>query len=229
MTKKEYAAIEAYMLSQMKDSTHDKYHIYRVLNAACDISNHVDLAVDMDVLIAACLLHDIGRPKQAADPKLCHAKVGSEMAYEFLLFQKWELQKVLHVKDCIATHRFRRNNLPQSIEAKILFDADKLDICGAMGIARTLTYSGQFLYPIYVLDENSNVITKREGDHTPSFFQEYNYKLNIYNSFFTEYAKEVASKRKQAATDFYNSLLSEITFNYEHGIKHCAAVLNEEK
>lgn len=45
-------------------------------------------------------------------------------------------------KQCIKTHRYRTNNPPESLEAKILFDADKLDAAGAIGIARTLLYKG---------------------------------------------------------------------------------------
>ena len=51
MFKKEYIAIETYMLSQTKDSAHDRHHVYRVLNSALDIANHIDTK-DIDVLIA---------------------------------------------------------------------------------------------------------------------------------------------------------------------------------
>lgn len=78
------------------------------------------------------LLHDIGRKEQFENPELCHAIAGSEK-----------------VKHCIKTHRYRKNNLPESLEAKILFDADKLDVTGAMGIARTLIYKGIVSEPIY--------------------------------------------------------------------------------
>ena len=70
-----------YMESFAKDSAHDKEHIYRVLNHALVLSKDYD--VNMDILVAARLLHDIGRPAQFADPKRCHAQVGCEMAYNF--------------------------------------------------------------------------------------------------------------------------------------------------
>lgn len=47
------------------------------------------------------------------------------------------------------THRFRKNRPPESPEAKILFDADKLDVTGAMGVARTLVYQGTMAQPLY--------------------------------------------------------------------------------
>jgi len=215
MEKEKYMAIEAFMLNQAKDSAHDKHHIYRVLNAAVDIAKYEN-SVDMDILITACLLHDIGRSAQAENPKLCHAKVGAEMAYAFLLEQGWQQEKALHVRDCVSSHRYRGDNLPASIEAKILFDADKLDVSGAVGIARTLIYAGQVCCPLYITGEDGNIVVDR-GD---SFFREYNYKLkNIYDSFYTARAKEIASTRKKVVEDFYNGLLAEVTENYKNGFK----------
>ena len=82
MKREHLYEIVNYMESFAKDSAHDKEHIYRVLNHALILAKNYD--VNMDILVAACLLHDIGRPAQFADPKQCHAKVGSNMAYDFL-------------------------------------------------------------------------------------------------------------------------------------------------
>ena len=218
MLKKENDEIEAYMLNQMQDSAHDRHHVYRVLNSAFDIANH-EGTIDIDVLMAACFLHDIGREKQFSNLELCHAQIGGEMAYAFLLTREWPEQKALHVKECISTHRYRGNNTPQSIEAKILFDADKLDSSGAIGIARTLIYEGQVAEPLYIIDEHGNIVIDGGGVEISSFFQEYNYKLkNVYASFFTERARTIAMKRQKTAIDFYEGLYSEIASNYENGI-----------
>lgn len=146
MDKTQFAQMEATMLEAMEDSAHDCQHVYRVLYTALDIANYENDA-DIDILIAACLLHDIGRKAQFENPSLCHAKVGSEMAYRYLLSIGWEKKDAQHVSDCINSHRYRGNHSPQTIEAKILFDADKLDAAGAMGIARTLIYQGQVAQP----------------------------------------------------------------------------------
>jgi len=220
MKKSEYKIIEDYMLNQMKDSSHDRHHVYRVLNFAMDIASF-ETACDMDVLIMACLLHDIGREQQFANVELCHAQIGGDMAYEFLssIEFEWAKQKALHVKECISTHRYRKDNKPLSIEAKILFDADKLDASGAIGIARTLIYQGQVEAPLYIMDEDGNIIIDDGGHELTSFFQEYHYKLkNIYDSFYTERAKEFAIGRKKATEDFYNQLHAEVNINYKNGI-----------
>ncbi|MCL2564626.1 MAG: HD domain-containing protein [Defluviitaleaceae bacterium] len=222
MTKSEYIVIESYMLKQMEnaDMAHDRHHIHRVLNAALDIYKHED-PVDFDVLVAACLLHDIGREKQFDDlEKHCHAKIGSEMAYGFLLSIGWSKEKAAHVKDCIASHRYRVNIQPQTIEAKILFDADKLDVTGAIGIARTLVYSMRIAEPLYIIDDDGNIVTGGGSGEVSSFFQEYNYKLSkVYTTLFTNRAKEIAQKRQKTAADFYSGLLDEIRENYESGVR----------
>lgn len=227
MTKDRYRNIESFMLKEMKDSAHDKHHIYRVLNSALDIAKHID-NVDIDVLLAACLLHDIGREKQSLNLELCHAQIGGEMAFEFLISQNWSKQKASHVKECISSHRYRGDNPPESIEAKILFDADKLDSSGAIGIARTLIYGGQIAEPLYVLTEDGKIVVDGGGSEISSFFQEYNYKLKkIYTSFYTDRANEIARKRQKIAIDFYNSLYDEVSENYERGLKYLDEVLCE--
>lgn len=78
MTKETYDLIENYMLSCMEDSAHDKEHIYRVLFNALEIAK-AENDIDYDVLITACLLHDIGRREQFDNPALCHAIDGSSL------------------------------------------------------------------------------------------------------------------------------------------------------
>ena len=205
MDKSTYDLLEQYMISQMEDSAHDKEHIYRVLYNALRIAK-LEQDVDYDVLIAACLLHDIGRKEQFENPKLCHAMIGSDKAYQFLMEHGFDRQYAEKVKHCIQTHRYRKTNLPQSIEAKILFDADKLDAAGAMGIARTLVYKGAVSEPLYSLLPDG-MVSSGENDSAPSFFQEYKYKLEkIYLNFYTEEGNE-----------FYNSLYEEVKASYEMG------------
>ncbi len=216
MKRATYLFFENYMMSCMEDSAHDKEHVYRVLCQAMEIAKH-EKNVDYDVLICACLLHDIGRKEQFENPSLCHAQVGAEKAYKFLVENGYSIDFADKVSHCILCHRFRNNNVPQSIEAKILFDADKIDVTGAMGIARTLMYKGQVSEPIYSVGEDGNVLDG-SNDVEASFLQEYKYKLEkIYDKFYTEHGTMVARKRQEAATKYYNSLLAEITDTYEQG------------
>lgn len=210
MNKQAYQLIESYMLSSTEDSAHDKEHIYRVLNNALIIAEK-EQNVDYDILITACLLHDVGRIDQMKDPSLCHAAVGSEKARAFLLEQGYPETFTETVADCIRTHRFRKNAPPQTLEARILFDADKLDVVGAMGVARTLAYQGALGAPLYTKRPDGTV-SDGTGDVPYSFFREYKFKLeNLYDRFYTEKGRELALQRRPAAEAFYNALYSEVT------------------
>jgi len=210
MDKETYEILDTYMQACMAaDTAHDKNHIYRVLYAALTIAEH-EVSVDYDCLITACLLHDIGRKEQFENPNVCHAKAGAKKAGTFLREHGFPEPFISHVSDCIRTHRFRAGQIPESIEAKILFDADKLDVTGAIGIARTLAYKGQHATPLYFCGTDGN-ISERENDNTDSFFHEYRFKLEgMYDRFYTQAGKEMAAIRKKAAADFYHSMLTEV-------------------
>ena len=221
MTNQLYQQLEDYMLSCMGDSAHDKEHIYRVLYNALEIAV-TQQSVDYDVLICACLLHDIGRKEQFENPQLCHAQVGAEKAYRYLVDHGFAEDFAAAVRHCILTHRYRNHNIPETIEAKILFDADKLDATGAIGIARTLLYKGQVSEPLYHVNEEGRVLDGAE-DSEPSFFQEYKYKLEkVYSHFYTQRGAEIARTRQQAAADYYSSLFGEVCFSYENGVQELA-------
>ena len=210
MERTTYRKLEEYMLSCMEDSAHDREHVYRVLYSALAIAEQEPTA-DTDVLVCACLLHDIGRPEQFADPTVCHARIGGEKAYRFLVKNGFSETFARHVQACITTHRFRREMPPESIEAKILFDADKLDVTGALGVARTLFYQGEVGDPLYTLRADGG-ISDGTDDTQPSFFREYKFKLEgLYDRFYTQKGAQLAKERQSAAAAYYNALLREVT------------------
>ena len=191
MIKEHLYEIVKFMESFAKDSAHDSAHIYRVLNHALILAENYE--VNMDILVAACLLHDIGRPAQFADPSKCHAKIGSQMAYQFLKGLGWSEENCRKVEHCVLTHRFRKSALPETIEAKILFDADKLDVIGALGIARTLLYEGK-----------TNAALN-------DFFAECNRKLTkLYDVFYTTQARQLATDGKELLDKFCLELRNQL-------------------
>ena len=216
MKKEIYELLENYMKSEMDDSAHDKEHVYRVLYTALQLAGS-EKGVDYDVLIAACLLHDVGRKEQFENPSLCHAEVGGDKAYAFLTANGFLSEFAERVKQCIVTHRFRKSNQPQSIEAKLLFDADKIDTVGALGIARSLQYNGSVREPLYTKNADGTV-SDGTWDTESSFFREYKFKLeNVYSRFYTKSGEQLALSRKAASEDFYKALLKECSAPYLEG------------
>ena len=213
MTKEQYKKIEKYMLENVDENAHDSYHIYRVLNNALIIANKYK-NINYEILITSCLLHDIARNKQRIDSTICHAQEGGNMAYQFLIKNNYSNEFALAVKECITTHRFRSNNEPKTIEAKILFDADKLDVIGPLGIARTLLYNGALNNPLYLMDENDKIDYGLNLASKDSFLKEYNYKLKkLYNKFYTSKAKQLSKKYKKTTSLFYNDLIKQINID----------------
>ena len=216
VTRTKLLDVEKYMQSCMTDCAHDTEHIYRVLNYALDIMEHECDEVDGELLTISCLLHDIGRTEQYANPKIDHAICGAEKAHKWLVENGYSCEFADVVKGCISTHRFRSDNPPKSIEAKILFDADKLDACGAVGIARTLLSKAKTSEPLYFLTESGD-IADATSNINPSFLYEYRFKLEkLYDRFYTKRGSQLALDRQLAAECFYGALLSELRGCYSY-------------
>ncbi len=204
MDKQIFRKIIDYVLQENDGFIHDAYHSFRVANMACYIARKRE-DVNMDILIASCLLHDIARSREMENSSVCHAKAGGEIAYSFLKECGWDEEKCSRVRDCIVSHRYSSTISPESIEAKILFDADKLDMTGAIGIARVLLYQGFLGKSIYAKDRNS-------------FLSEYQERLlKVYDSFYTDEARELANNRENITYSFYQEIIKDNSLNnYEN-------------
>ena len=136
--------IKAFAKECFSDSrgSHDWEHSRRVYNLCMHIGQ-VEGA-DMEILKIAAYLHDVGRFHQdKSKGTICHAEKGTEMATELLDKYPISPEQKANVLHCIRSHRFRGNHQPVTLEAKILFDADKLDSMGAIGIARAFQFAGE--------------------------------------------------------------------------------------
>jgi uncharacterized protein len=179
------------------DSTHDFDHVLRVYHLAERIGQAE--SADMVVLRTATLLHDIARPDQDSGRVPDHAVEGAHRAQEILDRQPPEFVEA--VAHAIETHRFRADHPPQALEAQILYDADKLDAIGAVGIARAFAYGahrGQRLWA----EPDAN-------EHTP--MKEFAVKLNkVKDSLFTETARAIARERHTFMVEFFQRMAAEV-------------------
>jgi len=115
--------------------SHDWSHVERVYKLSLKIGKK-EMA-NLKILKLAAILHDIGRKYQdEAKGEINHAEKGADLAKEILQKHGFEKEMIEKITHCIETNRFRGNKKPKSKEAKILFDADKLDAIGATGIGR---------------------------------------------------------------------------------------------
>lgn len=200
-------------------SAHNLDHVFRVYNL-CLLIAESEKNVDLDILIPASLLHDIARVEESND-KTCqidHAVLGSIIAENILKKLEYSDEQIEKIKHCIITHRFRSGNEPKTIEAKILFDADKLDVIGASGIARTFMLAGQFgqrLIPAESLNDylNSNTVEngrlKDISKHSPIVEYEVKFK-KIPDKLYTSKAKEIGRERLKFMDEYFKRLKLEI-------------------
>ncbi|MGC5324824.1 HD domain-containing protein [Brevibacillus sp. SYSU BS000544] len=180
-----------------QDPAHDWYHNLRVMGL-CERIGQAEGA-EMQVLRLAVLLHDIGRAEERRTGE-CHAEISAREAFDLLHESEYEETIIHKVQQAILAHRFRKNNPPTTLEEKILFDADKLDSIGAVGIARAFAYSGVIGQPIQSDDPDQ---------HTP--VREYERKLrHLQDRLFTETAKEIAKERHRFMELFFDQWESEI-------------------
>jgi len=191
------------------DAVHDFDHVLRVLRLAERIGRAEGAA--MPIVRAAALLHDLGREEaQAAGAD--HAKVAAARARDILVGQpESNIEAVVHA---VEAHRFRTDPQPATLEAQVLFDADKLDAIGAIGIARAFAYGGahgQRLWaPIASVDLDA---WERQGDdpdtHTP--VHEYVVKLSrIKDRLYTGTGRRIAADRHATMVAFFERLTREV-------------------
>ncbi len=180
------------------DSAHDFDHVLRVLTNAEHIGRIE--GANMDILRTATLLHDIARADQD-QTGLEHAAEGARRARRILAEAGQATEFAEAVCQAIATHRFRIDNPPQTLEAKILYDADKLDSIGAIGVARTFAYGGFVNRPLWV----------EADDQAHTALQEFRFKLSkVKDCLFTETARQMAQERHLFMTQFFEQMAREI-------------------
>ncbi len=122
---------------------HDFDHTLRVLANARMLAKQLPEA-DRTVVELAALLHDIARPEELeAQGKVCHAALGAKIAEKMLLDFGAPAETAAAVSEAVRSHRYRDEVEPRSLEAKIVFDADKLDSLGAVGLGRAFLFAGR--------------------------------------------------------------------------------------
>jgi len=222
ITKKQVKKIEEVAKKYFKDVSgcHDWTHVERVRNLALIIGKKEKAS--LKVLEIATVLHDIGRKEEAKNKgvkkcgnKYCHAEEGAKEAEKVLKkynFKKSEFENILH---CIETHRFRNNNEPRTIEAKVLFDADKLDSIGAVGVARDFLFAGGLgSKTLYTGNEKKLAKSKKDYSYTEedSSILEYEIKLkHIKNKMLTVAGKKIAKERHKFMQSFFKRFWQEVS------------------
>jgi uncharacterized protein len=187
--------------------SHDWEHTLRV-SRLCERIGAAE-GVDMGVLLVAAYLHDIGRSHQdASNGAVCHAEIGSQMAKPIVTALTLTEKQKENIVHCIRSHRFRGNRAPKTAEAKVLFDADKIDAIGAVGVARAYLFAGEVGARLHNPDINAEEAEPYSKDDTG--FREYKVKLcKIRDRILTDEGKKLASERHDFMERFFKRFINE--------------------
>ncbi len=187
------------------DAVHDFDHVLRVLVMTERLAR--EEGADLEIVRTAALLHDVARG-QGDRLSTDHAQAGAEFAQRLLQGQPAE--QVEAVAHAIAAHRFRGGPTPQTLEAMVLHDADKLDAIGAIGVARAFAFGGhegQRLWAEVSPGYQENQDTRHE--HTP--VHEYQIKLlKIKDRLLTKSARRLAQDRHRFMVAYFEQLELEV-------------------
>jgi uncharacterized protein len=195
------------------DPVHDFQHVLRVHRLAEKLARAE--GADLKIVRAAALLHDSrgSSPGGDGNGRAGHHIASALFAGEVLLEKGWSEEDIQAVQHCIRTHRFRgQDDAPETLEAKVLFDADKLDVLGAIGAARTIAYAALDGQPAYAEPSERFLLTgEKEPGEPHSSYHEYIFKLqNVKKRMFTKSGKALAEARHNFLTAFYEELQAEV-------------------
>jgi uncharacterized protein len=189
------------------DSAHDWQHVLRVATSAAALC--AAEGADAAVTVPAALLHELvnlpkNHPESARSGELC-----AERALAVLAERGWPTDRAQRIAYCIRVHGFSRGIVPDTLEAKVLQDADRLDAIGAVGIARCFATGAVMRQPFY--DPEDPFCVRREPDDK-RFSVDHFYRklLRIESTLHTPTARRLAAERSRFMEAFLRQLGTEL-------------------
>jgi uncharacterized protein len=201
---------ESRRLYEQSGAGHDFGHILRVFRLAERIATSE--GADPAIVGAAALLHDIGESAGRKD----HHLRSAAMARDILSGQPPAfVDAVCHA---IEAHRFRAEPAPRTLEAQVVYDADKLDAIGAVGVARVFAYAGERRTALWrqpwraIVASDGDAVAQPKllgADYTP--VHEFVFKLDrIPEQLYTQTARALAMERREVMRAFFDRLDAEM-------------------
>ena len=187
--------------------SHDWDHTERVYRLCMHIGQAE--GADLEVLAIAAYLHDVGRSYEAESKgRVCHAAKGAEIAGALLAEYPLPEQKKQNIVHCIGAHRFRGAHAPETLEARTLFDADKLDSIGAIGIGRAFLFAGEVGAKLH--NPEADLHNTRPYTEEDTGYREFKLKLSrIKDRMLTAEGRRMAEERHAFMERFFERFQQE--------------------
>jgi uncharacterized protein len=189
------------------DGAHDLGHLLRVWKNAAAIQ--AEEGGDPVILAASVLLHDCVRVDKDSPLRASASRLAADKAAGVLAGLGWVDADIAAVAHAIAAHSFSAGVAPQTLEAKILQDADRLDAIGAVGVARSFYVAGRQGRALY--DPHDPQASRRPQDDARYALDHFHAKLlKLASQFNTNTGRRLAHDRQQRLERFLDDFMGEI-------------------
>ncbi len=190
------------------DGAHDMAHIGRVWANARRIA--AGEGGDLDLLAVAVLLHDCVHVEKSSPLRGQASRLAAEKAAGVLAGRGWGAERIARVSHAIESHSFSAGIAPQTLEARILQDADRLDAIGCIGIARCFYTAGRMGSALYHAGDPAAV--DRPLDDRAYALDHFRAKLlTLADGFQTATGARLAGERTRVLEDFVAAFEDEIS------------------
>jgi uncharacterized protein len=190
------------------DGSHDLSHLLRVWRNATAIAER-EGGCDRTVLTAAVVLHDCVAVEKNSPLRAQASRLAAVRAREILGGMGWDAARIDAAAHAIEAHSFSAGIAPETIEARVLQDADRLDAIGAIGIARCFYVAGRLGSRLY--DPSDPEAVHRELDDRTFALDHFGAKLfKVAGNFQTAAGQALADARTRTTHEFVRRLLDEV-------------------
>ena len=188
---------------------HDWEHTLRVIHNT-EVIMVGEKDVDRQVVFLGALLHDIARADEIAiQGKQCHATRGAELAKKILKKEEFNKKFRKKVVMCVKRHRYRSSDEPITVEEKIVYDADKLDSVGAVGVGRAFLFAGNVGAKVHNTAEDA--LNSQAYSENDTAYREFLVKQqHIPGKMLTVTGRKIALERVKFMETFFDKLNGEI-------------------
>lgn len=189
------------------DGSHDLSHIVRVWRNAVRIAA-AEAGCDLELILAAVILHDCVAVEKSSPLRDQASRLSGAKAREIVAPLGWPAARVDALVHAIETHSFSAGLTPETREAKIVQDADRLDSIGAIGVARCFHIGGRMGGALYHPEDPG--AEARPLDDRAYALDHFPVKLfKVVDGFHTPEGQRMAAARGALMRDFVASFRAE--------------------
>ena len=191
---------------------HDYDHTLRVMKNA-ELLLSEEPGADREIVRFAALLHDCARPEEhASKGQVCHAQRGACIAAQLLAEENMDEAFCAAVAAAVRSHRYRDGIVPDTPEGKILYDADKLDSLGAVGLGRAFLFAGACGARVHNTPEEA--LSNEAYGPEDTAYREYLVKLrHLPGAMLTPAGRRLGAERLRFMETFFERLDEEVYGN----------------